>query len=483
MIFNSLSFLIFFPVVTILYFLLPHKWRWVHLLVASSIFYMSFIPAYLLILFFLILVDYITGLAIYNTKTIYKKRLYLILSILSMLLVLFIFKYFNFVNINVAWLAQFIGWNYSYATLTLLLPIGLSFHTFQSLSYVIEVYRGKQKPEKHIGIYALYVMFYPQLVAGPIERPYHMLHQFHEKHSFNKDNFVFGLKRMLWGFFKKIVIADNLAVIVNLVYGNPSDFSGTALIIATFFFAFQIYCDFSGYCDIALGAAQIMGFRMMENFRRPYLARSIPDFWRRWHISLSTWFRDYVYISLGGSKVSIPRWYLNLFLVFMISGLWHGANWTFVIWGALHGVYMIVYVSYDSLMKRVPSVNSFLLRKEFRMLSVILSTMLTFILASFAWIFFRAQSLSDAWIIITRMFSGLSLDLASQGLGMGWLGLMFYLSLIGLLMFVQSLQEKNIDVYLTKKPVALQWLVFFTLGTTILLFGVFETTSFIYFQF
>src|SRR5678815_1064118 len=219
--------------------------------------------------------------------------------------------------------------------LKIILPIGLSFHTFQAMSYTIEVYRGNQKAERNFGIYALYVMFYPQLVAGPIERPQNLLHQFYENHKFDYERVVNGLKLILWGFFKKLVIADRLALYVGAVYNNPTHHTGLSFIMATIFFAFQIYCDFSGYSDIAIGAAKVMGFKLMTNFNRPYFARSISEFWKRWHISLSTWFKDYLYISLGGNRVSVPRWYFNLFIVFLVSGLWHGANWTYIIWGCL----------------------------------------------------------------------------------------------------------------------------------------------------
>src|SRR3989344_5166299 len=340
MLFNSLQFLIFFPVVTVLYFLITQRYRWVLLLAASVVFYMAFIPIYVLILIITIIIDYCAGIWI-EQSTGRNRKVFLVISIVSTCLVLFIFKYFNFFNANLSALAQFLHWNYPIPILNIILPIGLSFHTFQSLSYVIEVYRGKQKAEYNFGIYALYVMFYPQLVAGPIERPQNLLHQFYEKHDFNYRRVTDGLKLMLWGLFKKIVIADRLAVFVNQVYNNPTGFEGISLITATVFFAFQIYCDFSGYSDIGIGAAQVMSFKLMDNFKRPYFSKSISEFWKRWHISLSTWFRDYFYFSIGGNRVSIPRWYFNLFATFLLSGFWHGANWTFIFWGALHGFYLI----------------------------------------------------------------------------------------------------------------------------------------------
>jgi D-alanyl-lipoteichoic acid acyltransferase DltB (MBOAT superfamily) len=261
------------------------------------------------------------------------------------------------------------------------------------------VYRGNQKAERHFGIYALYVMFYPQLVAGPIERPQNLLHQFREKHVFEYDRVVEGLKLMLWGLFKKIVIADRLAIYVNAVYNNPEQHNGTTFTLATIFFAFQIYCDFSGYSDIAIGAAKIMGFKLMTNFNRPYFANNISEFWKRWHISLSTWFRDYLYISLGGSRVSIPRWYFNLLLVFLISGLWHGASWTYVIWGALNGLYLVFAIITQKLRDKFNRLTGIV---KVPKLSRLLQILITFMLSCLAWIFFRANNVSDAFLIITR---------------------------------------------------------------------------------
>jgi alginate O-acetyltransferase complex protein AlgI len=306
MLFNSIDFLIFFPAVTILYFLLPHKFRWSLLLVSSCVFYMFFIPKYIIILAFTITIDYFAGIFLEKIKED-KRRIFLIISIISNIGILFVFKYFNFFNFNIHKVAEFLHWNYSFEGLKIILPIGLSFHTFQSLSYIIEIYIGKQKAEKNFGIFALYVMFYPQLVAGPIERPQNVLHQFHEKHSFDFEQLVDGLKIILWGLFKKVVIADRLSLFVNQVYGNPESHKGIQFIIATIFFGFQIYCDFSGYSDIAIGSAKVMGFKLMVNFNRPYLSKSISEFWTRWHISLSSWFRDYVYIPLGGNRAARSR--------------------------------------------------------------------------------------------------------------------------------------------------------------------------------
>ncbi|MEO8583297.1 MAG: MBOAT family O-acyltransferase, partial [Flavitalea sp.] len=295
MLFNSIEFIIFFILVTSLFFFLSHKYRWGLLLIASCVFYMFFKWEYILILFFTIVVDYYAGILIESAKTPNRRKRFLVMSIFANVGVLAVFKYYNFINDNITGLASMFGATNHIPYLKMLLPIGLSFHTFQAMSYTIEVYRGNFKAEKHFGIYALYVMFYPQLVAGPIERPQNMLHQFHEKKYFNKANFISGLKLMLYGFFKKIVIADRLAIYVDTVYSDPSHHFGFQIITASIFFAFQIYCDFSGYTDIAIGSARVMGFELMRNFNYPFHSKSITESWRRWHISLSTWFNDYLF--------------------------------------------------------------------------------------------------------------------------------------------------------------------------------------------
>ena len=325
MLFNSFHFLFFFIIVTTIYFLLPHNKRWVLLLLSSCYFYMAFVPVYILILGFTIVVDYFAAILIENSAG-KKRRLFLVCSLIANIGILCVFKYYNFINTNFSFLLHGFGLSNPIPYLSILLPIGLSFHTFQAMSYTIEVYRGKQKTERHFGIYALYVMFYPQLVAGPIERPQNLLHQFREKHSFDTDRIFEGLKIIIWGLFKKLVIADRLGIYVNGAYNNVAEQNGMTLLLATLFFSFQVYCDFSGYSDIAIGTAKVMGFNLMTNFRRPVFAKTTGEFWKRWHISLSTWFKDYLYFPMGGSKVSVPRWYFNLMVVFLISGLWHGAR-------------------------------------------------------------------------------------------------------------------------------------------------------------
>lgn len=363
---------------------------------------MSFIPIYLSIIGLTIVIDYWAGIWLEET-TGSKRKWILAMSIISTCLVLFVFKYFDFFSYNVNAFARFFHLDYSVPMLRLILPIGLSFHTFQSLSYVIEVYRGHQKAERHFGIYALYVMFYPQLVAGPIERPGHLLYQFHERHVFNYSDVTQGLRLMVWGLFKKVVIADRLAAFVNAPFDRPMEHQGINFILAAALFGVQIYCDFSGYSDVARGSAQVMGFRLMQNFNRPYFSKSISEFWRRWHISLSSWFKDYVYFPLGGNRTSTPRWYLNLVITFLISGLWHGANWTFIIWGLLHAIYMIVGDLTYSLRSKLWAVIGL---SESSPIRRFIQVFCTFSLVSFSWIFFRANSLENALYIVHHLFDG-----------------------------------------------------------------------------
>lgn len=497
MLFNSLQFCIFFPLVTAGYFLLPQRLRWFWLLCASCLFYMAFIPVYILVLAATIIVDYTA--AIYIARSSGRRRkIFLVISLGVTLAILFVFKYFNFFNANLAQLARWLHWNYPVTTLSLILPIGLSFHTFQSMSYVIEVYRTRQAVERNFGVYALYVMFYPQLVAGPIERPYNLLHQFYEHHTFDYRRVTEGLKLMAWGMCKKVVIADRLAFFVNQVYNDPSGFQGISLISATVFFAFQIYCDFSGYSDIAIGAAQVMGFKLMENFRRPYFAQSVSEFWRRWHISLSSWFRDYLYIPLGGSRVATLTCYRNILITFLLSGLWHGANWTFVIWGALNGAYVIgeqliapwrLKVAHWLRLDRVP-----LLYKAGKIA-------VTFSLVCFSWIFFRAKNMADASYIVTHLFSGvpeflrnLAGGLTTLGTGKGLLRpvilyqtkteFVIVVAAILVMELLHLLQRRgSLRQMVAQQPVWVRWPLYYVGVLLVMVLGKFNHTQFIYFQF
>ncbi|MFC1608484.1 MBOAT family O-acyltransferase [Candidatus Latescibacterota bacterium] len=337
MLFNSIHYFFFFPVIVAVFYSIPHRFRWMLLLAASYYFYMCWKPEYLVLILIATAVNYLAGLMMGAAASVKARKLYLVLSLSTSLGILFCFKYFNFFNESFRALFTRLNLLYDVQAFEVLLPVGISFFTFQALSYSIDVYRGDREPEKHPGIFALYVAFFPQLVAGPIERSTRLMPQFFKKVPFGCDRVTDGLKKILVGLFKKVVIADRLALYVDAVYNNQAQHSGSTLLLATIFFSFQIYCDFSGYSDIAIGSARVLGYELMENFKRPYLSRSVGEFWKRWHISLSTWFRDYLYIPLGGSRVAYWRRYTNIFIVFLISGLWHGANWTFVVWGALHG--------------------------------------------------------------------------------------------------------------------------------------------------
>jgi D-alanyl-lipoteichoic acid acyltransferase DltB (MBOAT superfamily) len=489
MLFNSFQFLIFFPVVTIIYFLLPHKYRWLHLLLASCVFYAAFIPVYILILFVTIIVDYFAGIMIAKSSG-RRRKWFLALSIVANVSILAFFKYYNFFIENINTVIHSLGMvTYDLPYLNIILPIGLSFHTFQAMSYTIEVYRGTQKPERHFGIYSLYVMFYPQLVAGPIERPNNLLHQFHEKKYFNNNAVVSGLRLMIWGLFKKVVIADRLAIVTDPVFNDPQQYQPVALAMATLFFCFQIFCDFSGYSDMAIGAARIMGFKLMTNFNRPYHARSISEFWSRWHISLSTWFKDYLYISLGGNRVSVPRWYFNLFFVFLVSGFWHGANWTFIIWGAIHGFYLIFALVTKKFREGFADVTG-ISKKPWLYNS--LQTITTFFLVLLSWVFFRANSVDDALYILGQ-FPKIVLNLPQlvnffQSLGpnfpMNPKEIATALSLIVFMEIIHQLQaRRNVTVSFNRLPVFARWSFYYAAILAILFLGVFENREFIYFQF
>lgn len=491
MLFNSLEFLFFFPIVTIVYFLIPYRFRWCWLLAASCYFYMAFVPIYMLILGFTIVVDYYAGIFIEQSED-KKRKIFLTISLIANISVLAVFKYYNFLNDNLSFLLKGFALENPIPYLKILLPIGLSFHTFQAMSYTIEVYRGKQKAERHFGIYALYVMFYPQLVAGPIERPQNVLHQFYEKFDFDYQRVTDGLKLMAWGMFKKVVIADRLAVMVNQVYDNPFQQTGIPLLVATSFFSIQIFCDFSGYSDIALGSAQVMGFELMKNFDRPYFSKTISEFWRRWHISLSTWFRDYLYISMGGNRV--PKWRkeYNLFIVFLVSGIWHGASWNFVIWGAMHGFYLIfANLTADFRNKFIEIIGI----KKLPTLYKVIQIFTIFCLTSFAWIFFRAVDFKSAYYIATHLFTDIGeqiLQISSKSfieknifLGQGisnFAMVVFALMVMETVHFFQ--RGQSLRQVLSQKPLVFRWLLYYGIVMAILFLGMFDAPAqFIYFQF
>lgn len=480
MLFNSFAFAVFFPAVTLLYFLLPYGVRWAWLLTASCFFYMYYKPVYILILAITITTDYFAARLIANTANATKKKYWLVASLLCNIGVLIIFKYYNFFDNSISALLH-----YSHPIsplLRLALPIGLSFHTFQAMSYTIEVYKGRQEPERHFGIFALYVLFFPQLVAGPIERPQHLLHQFRERHDFNGANAVEGLQMMMWGIFKKAVIADRLALITDRVFWTPGNFGPVTTLVSALFFSMQIYCDFSGYCDIAVGSARIMGYDLSRNFNRPYAATGIIDLWRRWHISLSTWFRDYVYLPLGGNKAGFYRQAINVMIVFVLSGLWHGAAVTFIIWGALHG---LLYIG-ELALKRLG-----ILHRPRNGISTALGIITTFLLSSLTRIFFRASSIDKSMIMLGNL-THLPAQLLAHKQGASFMAdhpatrwqLATCLFFLAIMITVEWLQvTHNVPLWLQQKSRAVRWSVYYLLLLFILFFGVFGNRQFIYFQF
>ena len=411
MTFNSWQFLLFYPIVALLYFLLPKRTKWIMLLIASYYFYMCYQAELVFLIFGTTLISWLTSFVIERSDKKAVRRVCLTVTLVICLGVLFFYKYFNFLSGSLAGLITLFGGSVTPFELDLLLPVGVSFYTFQTLSYVIDVYRGDIKCERNFFFYALFVSFFPQIVAGPIERPGNLIPQLKEPKGWNSRDALVGAKYMAVGFFKKVAVADLLSSHVAAVYNSPEDAGALAVIIATALFAVQIYCDFSGYTDIATGAARIMGIRLMKNFDHPYTAVTIKEFWSRWYISLSSWFKDYLYFPLGGSRCKRWRHLFNLMVVFLVSGLWHGAAWTYVIWGALHGLYQIVGVltikKRNELLDAIGIGKDSLAVRIFRRAAV-------FILVSFAWIFFRAGSIGDAFYLVSRLFSGWGVGISDQ---------------------------------------------------------------------
>ncbi len=483
MLFNSVSFLLFFPAVLMVNFLLPHKMRWVWLLAASYYFYMCWNPVYALLMLTSTAITYASGLLISRVRS--RAKLWVALSFISNLGILFFFKYYSFAAESLmAALGRF-GMTWQAPAFDVLLPVGISFYTFQALSYTMDVYRGQVEAEKNFLRYALFVSFFPQLVAGPIERSSHLLSQLKEKRPFDPDRFKSGALMMLWGYFQKMVIADRAALVADMIYGYHHVYSGWVLILATLLFAVQIYCDFGGYSAIAIGAARILGIDLMQNFRQPYFARSVSEFWRRWHISLSTWFRDYLYIPLGGNRKGLVRKYLNLMITFVLSGLWHGANWTYVMWGALNGAFQIIGDGKNRLLKKWKRRETFSL--------VLFQRLCTFGLICLTWVFFRAQSIADAFDILRSMFSVNNAWIFTDGtllsFGLSTLEWVVLALSIGILWAVDIAHEHGVSLgaKLAQQHIVFRWLAYVGVIVFILLFGVygvgFDAGQFIYFQF
>ncbi len=405
MLFNSIDFAIFLPIVFALYWLIPsrlYKYQNILILLASYVFYGWWDYRFLALILFSTLVDFSLGKLIYQETSVLKRKLYLILSLIVNIGFLMYFKYYNFFLENFIEAFSFFGNRITSNSLNIILPVGISFYTFQTLSYTIDLYRKNLSPAKGFFAFSAYVSFFPQLVAGPIERATNLLPQFYEQREFDYLKAVSGLKQILWGLFKKILIADNCAEIANIVFNNSEEYSGSSLVLGAFMFTFQIYGDFSGYSDIAIGTSRLFGFNLMQNFAFPYFSRDIAEFWRRWHISLSTWFRDYLYIPLGGSKGNLFKKVRNTFIIFLISGFWHGANWTFIAWGFLNAFYFLPLLLSNKNRKNLNVINEGKLFPSFKQF---LGILFTFIQTVIAWIFFRVESLTHAFSFISGIFS------------------------------------------------------------------------------
>lgn len=487
MLFNSLRFLIFFPVVFLLYWLLPFRYRKYMLLVASYYFYMCWKPEFIVLILFSTAVDYFCGLGIGKHRDNRKTaKIFLGVSLCMNLGLLFFFKYFNFFGETVNAVCESISIPFSVPMLNIILPVGISFYTFQTLSYTIDIYRGKLEPEPDFVTFALFVSFFPQLVAGPIEKAENLLPQLRQPHAFSYENALYGIQLMAWGFFKKLVIADRLAILfVDPVYNNLHDYTGAALLVATAAFAIQIPCDFGGYSDIARGCAKMMGIDLMVNFKAPYLATSIADYWRREHISLSKWFREYVYFSLGGNRKGELKKYLFIFITFTLSGLWHGASWNFVIWGMLHAIYLNTGSFFR---KRIYSNGK---DSEKQLLVVKLwGWLYTFFLAGFARIFFRARTFSDAVYVIKHIGEGITNPLswcksAYWALNPGEIMLtIIVISLLMMLLFDLKNDRMDVIQWIAERPATIRWplYVIFLLALIILIPHE-AATPFLYFQF
>jgi alginate O-acetyltransferase complex protein AlgI len=483
MLFNSVDYLIFFPVVVALYFAFPAKWRWVLLLLASYFFYMCWKAEYVFLILFTTVVDYFAAIKMAQTGSKKRKKWYLVLSLVTNLGMLAGFKYLNFATGSINLLFNELDIARQLPVLQLILPVGISFYVFQSLSYTIDVYRGVKEPEKHAGKFALYVCFFPQLVSGPIERSNHLMPQIHNPQSFSQQRLISGLKLMLWGFFKKVVIADRLGMFVGKVYENPDQFHGLPVILATVLFAFQLYCDFAGYTDIARGSARVLGYDLMINFNRPLIARSLRDFWNRWHISLTTWFRDYVLYSLPyvkNKKILMSLMYRNLIITYLLMGLWHGASWNFVIFGLLNGVLLVV----ETITERQ---RSWLFERsgldKVPVLKGMISNIITFMILISTMVFFRAKSLAECGMIFSNSFYFSNTGLALKAILKDY-EVLFGILMVIFLMTVEYLHEKyDLVRIVAKRPVAIRWAGYIGFVFFVLLMGVLHKQAFLYFQF
>ncbi len=480
MLFNSIDFAIFLPIVFFLYwFVTNHSLRLQNLLIACSsyLFYGWWDWRFLSLILFSTFLDFFVGLGLRNQEDVFKRKLLLSISIVVNLGLLGFFKYYNFFVESFASAFSFFGAEIKADTLDIILPVGISFYTFQTLSYSIDVYRKKLEPCSNPIIFSAFVSFFPQLVAGPIERATHLLPQFYEKRSFNYLNAADGMRQVLWGLVKKIVIADNCAEYANGIFNHSGELSGSTLALGALFFTFQIYGDFSGYSDIATGISKLFGFSLMQNFSFPYFSRDIAEFWRRWHISLSTWFRDYLYIPLGGSKGNLFNQIRNTFIVFLVSGFWHGANWTFVVWGLLNALYFLPLLLSKKNRSHIEIVAKGKLLPSFSELVRILTT---FMLTLFAWIFFRAESVPQAFEYVFRMFMNINSYFA---LGIYLKYYQIILLIIAFVLIEWLGRENKHALEKVHLPLIFRWVIYLLIGVSILFFGNFNESEFIYFAF
>ena len=490
MLFNSLEFLIFFPIVTLVYFLIPHKVRYLWLLGASYYFYMCWNPKYALLMAASTAITYLSGHLIAKGKSMLSRKIMVGISFFLNLLILYYFKYFYFTVDNINMVRDWLGMSVLTPKFDVILPVGISFYTFQALSYTVDVYRKEIEPEKNPFRYALFVSFFPQLVAGPIERSKNLIKQLYNKHSFDYKRVREGLLVMLWGYFLKLVVADRAAILVNTVYNGWENYSGIMLVIATLCFALQIYCDFASYSLIAQGAARVMGFELMKNFQQPYFSTSIAEFWRNWHISLSSWFKDYLYIPLGGNRKGKLRKKINLMIVFLVSGLWHGASWNFIIWGAIHGLYQVLGGLCQNLRRLLCALfNIDTNTSQYKCFQRII----TFLLVCFAWIFFRSESLTQAVGVIQKIFSGFDAwtiykdGLLSMGLDIANIVVLVFATVLVYLVSRYEHGGRDFVKGVEKMHLFARWPIYYALIFAVLIFGIygpeFAASQFIYFQF
>lgn len=524
MIFNSLHFLIFLPIAIAAYYATPYKWRWLLLTALSYYFYMCWKAEYAFLIAFSTTVDYLCGIQMSKTEDDRKRKRWMLASIIMNLGQLFLFKYFNFFNESTRAIFDSFNIFYNVPEFKLLLPVGISFYTFQSISYSVDVYKRKAPVEKHFGYFAMFVSYWPQLVAGPIERSWYMLPRLKANHDFSYDNFREGLIRVLWGFFKKAVIADRLAIFVRAVYSRPEDYGGFdighigsaltsnisslnifsalsghtalsiehggfAIILATWLFAIQVYCDFGGYCDIAIGCARMMGHNLTDNFKTPYFSKSISEFWQRWHITLTSWIRDYLYIPLGGNRVSFSRLLFNTWFMLAVMGFWHGANWTFVMFGIIHGFFLVMSRVSE---KFTPNLK-LNLGKNFKWLTNFILMFWIFNLTCIPDIFFCSRNIGEAFHIIGNIFTGADTTHyllhysspagATDSLVEFYISLVFIVLLLAVDFYLYRNNDITIDQSLVKKPVAVRWSFYILFAVLLAWFAVTSNSIFIYFQF